>query len=641
MIRILVAALSVLPVLVAEAGVGERLAAAGVPQEVTASEVTDFLVAHVPAFDAPESLEAWRAEAERLRREFKDKVVLQGVPESWLAPDPAVVWGDTIDEGQYRIRKLRYEALPGLWIPALLYEPSEAVTRVPAVLNVNGHAAPGKGHVDEQTRCINLALRGMLALHPEWLNFGELDDPEYAHGNLAYLDLVGVRGLSVFYLAMKRGVDVLAMDPRTDRDRIAMTGLSGGGWQTAVLSALDDRIDVIVPVAGHGAITPRIHNVSDIGDLEQAPSDMLTVGDYTHLTALFAPRPTLLIYNAKDNCCFLPEHTLGPLLDTVMPVYDLLNAGPLLETYINEEPGTHNYELDNRQQFYRFVSKHFLPPDRRVNEEFPCGDEILQPEELNVGIPEDNETFVTLARGLLSATGRAEIPSRDAEGFGAWQTQQRRVLAEVVRAVDMEFDAEERSKVSAEGMTTTTYFLRNDTWTLPAVHMAPDGTDANSVTIVLADDGMTSAAGTIQEILDEGYGVVALDPTFIGGNQPHESRSEALAMVMNATGDRLLGIQANQIAAVSRWVRSELGSSDVAVCAQGCNTGLASLVAVALDSTLADRLTLVDMPESLAQLIDEKVPYNTMPAVFCFGLLPAFDVPVLEALCAPSTVNRL
>ena len=55
----------------------------------------------------------------------------------------------------------------------------------------------------------------------------------------------------MFYLAMKRALDVLLAHPHCDGDRVAMTGLSGGGWQTAVLAALDERITTIVPVAGH------------------------------------------------------------------------------------------------------------------------------------------------------------------------------------------------------------------------------------------------------------------------------------------------------------------------------------------------------------------------------------------------------
>src|SRR5205823_7163695 len=141
-----------------------------------------------------------------------------------------VEWGDTIrTSGGYSIRKLRYEVLPGIQIPALLYEPDHLEGRVPAVLNVNGHVgAPGKAIEYEQIRCINLAKRGMLALHPEWFNCGELADAEFTHNRLAYLDLCGCSGLAVFYLAMRRGLDLLADHPHAGRDRLAMTGLSGG-----------------------------------------------------------------------------------------------------------------------------------------------------------------------------------------------------------------------------------------------------------------------------------------------------------------------------------------------------------------------------------------------------------------------------
>ena len=114
----------------------------------------------------------------------------------------------------YRIKKLRYEALPGLWIPALLYEPDNlGDKRVPVVMNVNGHDGKGKVAPYKQIRCINQAKRGMLALNVEWLGMGQLRTPGFMHYRMNQLDLCGTSGLAPFYLSMSRGLDLLAGAP--------------------------------------------------------------------------------------------------------------------------------------------------------------------------------------------------------------------------------------------------------------------------------------------------------------------------------------------------------------------------------------------------------------------------------------------
>jgi hypothetical protein len=121
------------------------------------------------------SAEDWQRQAEQLRQRGMDEVVFRGVSAEWRQGKPNVVWHDVIetDDG-YRIRKLRFEALPDLWIPALLYEPDKLQNKVPAILNVNGHSPTGKSTEAKQLRCINLAKRGMLALNLEWLGMGQL-----------------------------------------------------------------------------------------------------------------------------------------------------------------------------------------------------------------------------------------------------------------------------------------------------------------------------------------------------------------------------------------------------------------------------------------------------------------------------------
>src|SRR5581483_6063619 len=112
--------------------------------------------------------------------------------------------------------------------------------------------------------------------------------------------LCGAAGLAPFYLAMSRGLDVLLAHPSADLQRVSVSGLSGGGWQTIVISSLDPRLTLSNPVAGYSSFRTRLAHAKDFGDSEQTPCDLAVHADYTHLTALMAPRPTLLTYNAKD-----------------------------------------------------------------------------------------------------------------------------------------------------------------------------------------------------------------------------------------------------------------------------------------------------------------------------------------------------
>ena len=63
-------------------------------------------------------------------------------------------------------------------------------------------------------------------------------------------------------------------------------------------------MNVSVPVAGYASLRSRLERPGDIGDIEQNPTDLLVGQDYSHFTAMRAPRPTLLVYNAEDDCCF-------------------------------------------------------------------------------------------------------------------------------------------------------------------------------------------------------------------------------------------------------------------------------------------------------------------------------------------------
>ncbi len=300
--------------------------------DVVAFQLRQYLLKKVPQLPKASSAEQWTAESKRLRQDLLNNVIFHGWPQEWVNGPLRVEDLGVIPSGKgYRMRKLRYEIVPGFQSTAILYEPENLQGKMPAILNVNGHVgAPGKAVEYKQKRCINQARQGILSLNLEWLSFGELSHPENRHWFGAHLDLVGANAAGLFYLAMRKGLDYLYDHPNADRSRIGVTGLSGGGWQTIVLSALDERVSVSIPVAGYSSLVSRLERAGDVGDIEQNATDLLAGQDYPHLTAMRAPRPTLLIYNAEDDCCFRAPLVKEDIFDEVKAFFRFVRKGKLV-----------------------------------------------------------------------------------------------------------------------------------------------------------------------------------------------------------------------------------------------------------------------------------------------------------------------
>jgi hypothetical protein len=321
---------------------GERIIDAQLPLQ----QVQKFCDARVRRMPKNPTLDEWKKQAAQMRKDVLKHVVFQGSAQKWRDENLVVERLETIPGGpEYVIHKLRYQAAPGMWIPALMYEPKK--------LNVNGHDRKnGKAAEYKQRRCINQAKRGMIALNVEWIGMGQLNVDGNSHYRMNQLDLCGTNGMAPFYLSMSRGLDVLLQHKHADPSRVGVAGLSGGGWQTIFISSLDTRVTLSNPVAGYSSFLTRIQHFSDLGDSEQTPVDLGKYADYTHLTAMLAPRDALLTFNAKDNCCFASPHALPPLLNAATPIFNLYKKPKGLRWHVNHDPGNHNFGQDNRQALY-------------------------------------------------------------------------------------------------------------------------------------------------------------------------------------------------------------------------------------------------------------------------------------------------
>ncbi|HEV8066129.1 MAG TPA: hypothetical protein VGP76_00230 [Planctomycetaceae bacterium] len=597
-------------------------------------EVQAFISSHIPPMPEVRTVGEWEQYAQRARAQALERAVFRGEAARWRELPTRPVWGDTIAGGPgYRIKKLRYEAVPGLWIPALLYEPTVyKEQKVPVSLAVNGHEPKGKFADYKQIRCINQAKRGMIVLNMEYLGMGELTGPDFDHGRMNQIDLCGTSGVATFYLAMSRGLDILLAHEHADAARVAVQGLSGGGWQTITISAFDTRVTLTNPVAGYSSLQTRVRYGPDLGDSEQNPVDLETVVDYSQMTALLAPRAALLTYNFKDNCCFKADHALPPLVGAAEPIYQLYGKPNHLRTHVNHDPGNHNYGLDNRQQFYGMLKDFFFPSRSDLNAtEIPSEKEVKTADELRVGVPADNLNFNSLARKLAAPLPHdSTIPTEPAER-PSWLERRRALLRETVHAhtwalAEMAVGAEKVGPWNE-----TDYWLRiGGLWTVPATELAPATPKGNRTVIVLADGGRVKAADEVMRLLKKGERVLAVD-LFYFGESKIRLHSDLFAIAVSSVGERPLGIESSQLAAIARWVHKKHGAPPRIV-AIGPRSSLIALVAAGLEATAIGEIDLQQPLDTLKDVIKKNMTLEQAPELFCFGLLERFDVPQLFAL---------
>jgi dienelactone hydrolase len=607
-------------------------------------QIRQYLVGRVaePPRVPPTSKE-WTLEAARFRHHLLDDVAFHGWPKEWVEAGPKFEEAGVIETGTgYLIRKLRYEIVPGFYSAALLYEPEHLSSKIPAILNVNGHVGPlGKSVEYKQKRCINYAKHGILALNLEWFLFGELAKRGNEHWFGAHLDLVGANELGLFILEMRKGLDYLYNHPNVDRTRIGMTGLSGGGWQTITLTALDERVKASNPVAGFSSIRARVEakRFGDMGDVEQSATDSLAGSDFSHLVALVAPRPILLTYNAEDDCCFRAALVKPLVYEAIQPFFKLYGKEDAFDWHENRDPANHNYQLDNRLADYRFFSKQFRLP--LIADEDQVAPEIRSYDELVVGLPEDNLTILGLAQKLGREITRPPVPS-DPSAQAAWSKAERAKLTEVVRykPVDIEHLWSVATSKSQDVQTTSYLFQMSNGLSATGVWVRSilQSSDTAPVTIVLDDNGREAAADVVSDRVNRGEQVLALDLMFTG-NSWKDTEPFQFAQILDGYGDRPIGMEAAQLSRITRWARERAGVASVRLEVGGIRTQVAALVAAALEPTLFSAIVVRNGMHSLSYVLELPVRFEQAPDLFCLDLYKDFDIDLLEALAAPAKVT--
>ena len=266
----------------------------------------------------------------------------------------------------YSVEKVWFETRPGLVLGGNLYRPLDGQSgRRPAILTPHGHAARGRLAHDElfdaPGRCINLARAGFVVFTYDMVGYNDTGMGLAHRGFGIGGPVPALYGISMFGLQTwnsLRALDFLAALPDVDAKRIGVTGESGGGTQTFILCAVDDRPAAAAPV---NMVSLNMQG----GCLcENAPGLRLDTNN-VEIAALFAPKPLLLVAATGDWTRDTPRLE-GP---GVRAAYSLYGAEDKVDWVQFDAP--HNYNQQSREAVYAWFA-HWLqgkPRQRSIAEQ--------------------------------------------------------------------------------------------------------------------------------------------------------------------------------------------------------------------------------------------------------------------------------
>lgn len=284
------------------------------------------------------SLDSWEKRADVIRKGIITGMKLDQMPK--VTGDIKLIVTKTRQGDGYIVENVAFESFPGFYVTGNIYRPVNPDKKCAAILSPHGHWANRRLTAEVQARCAALARMGAIVLVYDMV--GYTDSKQVTHD------------ISIAMLLQtwnsKRVLDYLLSRPDVDPERIGITGESGGGTQTFILTAIDKRIKVSVPVV---QVSAHFFGgcVCESGMPIHRSENHQT--NNVEIAALCAPRPMLLISDGSDWTRNTPRIEYPYL----QKVYALYNAEHKVEN-VHFPAEVHDYGVNKRAAAYTFLAHH-------------------------------------------------------------------------------------------------------------------------------------------------------------------------------------------------------------------------------------------------------------------------------------------
>jgi hypothetical protein len=293
---------------------------------------------------------SWEKRKSELRPCMLDALRLSPLP---AKPNSKPIITATRKMDGYTIENIAIEILPGLYTCGSIYRPAKIKGKVPVVLCPDGHWEKHRYRPDCQYRCATLARMGCIAVSYDLFAWGESLLQFKTEDHRRSLAMT-IQALSSF-----RILDYLLSLKEADTSRVAISGGSGGGSQTMLITALDDRIKLSMPVV-------MLSSYHSGGCPCESGMPVHLCGGGTNnpeIASMAAPRPQLIISDGKDWTQHVPEVEFP----FVKQLYGYYGKENLVENVHLPQEG-HDFGINKRKPLYAFIAKYFKLDTTKIDE---------------------------------------------------------------------------------------------------------------------------------------------------------------------------------------------------------------------------------------------------------------------------------
>ena len=561
-----------------------------------------------------------------------------------------------IKKDGFRIEHIVFESMPNYFVTASIFIPSNLKKKAPAIIYCVGHAEESFRNDRYQEDLLNFVHKGFIAFSFDPIGQGErvqylskdgkstVGGPTIEHSFPGSPLFVSGNSLGKYMIWDGiRSVDYLISRKEVDAKRIGITGISGGGTQTALIAAMDERIYAAAPECFITNFT-RLFQTIGPQDAEQVFDRFVADGlDHPDFLEVRAPKPALMITTTNDFFNIQGAMESEEEISKIYQAYGESENFGRIEDYSG-----HAFTDKNRQAKYAFFQKQLNNPGDPTYTVYP----LLTPEEMT--ITKTGQVYSSLG-GKTPFSMNCDFTKKLTQRLEEARTHIAQSLPEILESAQKLSGYEEpeyakpvyMGNIKRDNYYVEKYFVTVEGgYTFPYLLFKPD-MRSNKYVIYLNPKGKSDAEAIkneIEPLLKEGINVLSPDLVGYGEMGPGSFRGDAFiggvshnmwysAMLI---GRSLVGVRAADVVLLSKIIQQINAQAEIIGLAKGEMAPI--MLHAAAFSKNIHSVVLASPCSSFASIVlnnqyNSTLFMNTVPSA-----LTRYDLPDLAISLAPRTL---